>query len=117
MSEQLEIRTEFQNLIPPLSLEELNGLEDSIKKEGCRDPLVVWNNTIIDGHHRYAICTKHTIPFETIENYSLKTEVDVKIWIIQKELSKYNCGRRLSAVARIGLAYKWMEIGGEKCRN
>ena len=82
MSEQLEIRTEFQNLIPPLSLEELNGLEDSIKKEGCRDPLVVWNNTIIDGHHRYAICTKHNIPFNTRDVQGLDTDIDVKLWMM-----------------------------------
>lgn len=54
---ELTFNNEFYNLIPPLSPEELSSLEASIKQEGCRDPLVVWNNTIIDGHHRYSICT------------------------------------------------------------
>ena len=43
---ELIINPEFQNLIPPLSSEELSLLEVSLKHEGCRDPLVVWNNTI-----------------------------------------------------------------------
>lgn len=39
-------------------------LEIIAKKAGCRDPLVLWNNTIIDGRHRYAICQKHGIKLE-----------------------------------------------------
>ena len=62
---QLTVNTGFESLIPPLREEELAGLEQSILTDGCRDPLVIWNNTIIDGHHRYAICTKHSIPFNT----------------------------------------------------
>lgn len=33
----LTIDPEFRSLIPPLSAEELAGLEESIKAEGCRD--------------------------------------------------------------------------------
>ncbi len=55
---QLKIDSEFQSLIPPLTPEELAGLEDSLKSEGCRDALVVWNDTIVDGHNRYEICQR-----------------------------------------------------------
>ena len=113
MSEQLEIRTEFQNLIPPLSLEELNGLEDSIKKEGCRDPLVVWNNTIIDGHHRYAICTKHNIPFNTRDVQGLDTDIDVKLWMINNQFSR----RNLPTETRLALAYRFKEFEAEKAKE
>lgn len=27
--------------------------------DGCRDPLVLWGDVLIDGHNRYSICTKH----------------------------------------------------------
>ena len=47
---ELAINPEFQNLIPSLSPEELSSLEASLKHEGCRDPLVVWHNTIIPQH-------------------------------------------------------------------
>jgi len=34
------------------------------KKKSGRDLLErTWNNILIDGHHRYEICTKHGIPF------------------------------------------------------
>jgi len=87
---ELIINPEFQNLIPPLSSEELSLLEVSLKHEGCRDPLVVWNNTIIDGHHRYAICTKHSISFKVVEKTELETELDVKLWMINNQFSRRN---------------------------
>lgn len=37
MIRELNINTEFQELIPPLSLEEQESLEESIIAEGCRD--------------------------------------------------------------------------------
>ena len=46
----IEIDSEFQALIPPLSAKELAQLEVNLLADGCRDPLVVWGNTHIDGH-------------------------------------------------------------------
>ena len=62
----MKIDAEFQSLIPPLTFEEKKMLEESILNEGCRDAIVLWGDTIIDGHNRYEICTKHEIPFETV---------------------------------------------------
>lgn len=36
------VDAEFKALIPPLSPDEFAQLEDNIKRDGCRDPLVVW---------------------------------------------------------------------------
>ena len=47
----------FRALAPPLAERELDALETSLREEGCRDALVVWRGTIMDGHHRYQICT------------------------------------------------------------
>jgi len=54
----LRIDAEFQKLIPPLSKEEQDQLEEDIVAHGCLDPLKVWagQDIILDGHHRYAIC-------------------------------------------------------------
>jgi len=108
----LQISEGFQKLIPPLSLEELITLEESLKREGCRDPLVVWNDTIIDGHHRYAICRKHNISFNTVENKDLETELDVKLWMINNQFSR----RNLPTETRLALAYKFKEFEAEKAR-
>ena len=48
----MKIDKEFADLIPPLTEEEYKGLETSILNEGCRDALVVWNDTLVDGHNR-----------------------------------------------------------------
>ena len=110
---QLLINPNFQNLIPPLSLEELSALEASIKQDGCRDPLVVWNNTIIDGHHRYAICTKHGISFNTLEKEELETELDVKLWMINNQFSR----RNLPTETRLVLAYRFKEFETERAKE
>jgi hypothetical protein len=59
---ELAIDPEFRRLIPPLGAEERQGLEESLMREGCRDPLVVWRNgdrTLLDGHNRLEICRAH----------------------------------------------------------
>ena len=86
------IDPEFKSLIPPLTTEELSGLESSIIKEGCRDALIVWpgkNDILIDGHNRYEICQRHGIKFE-IKNISFATRDDAIDWIYSNQLSRRN---------------------------
>ena len=61
------IDKEFHALIPPLQPEELAQLEANILADGCRDPLVVWGNVLVDGHNRYEICTRHGLPFDVVQ--------------------------------------------------
>jgi hypothetical protein len=107
------INEEFAGLIPPLSGDELHNLEQSLLKEGCRDPLVVWHNTIIDGHHRYAICSKHGISFNIIEKPELETELDVKLWMINNQFSR----RNLPTETRLALAYRFKELEAQKAKE
>ena len=56
----LKIDPEFQSQIPPLTDDEFKQLEENILKEGkLISPLIVWNNTLVDGHNRYTILQKH----------------------------------------------------------
>ena len=55
---RLKIDPEFKNLIRPLRREEYRQLELNLVREGCREDIVVWNDTIVDGHNRYEICNK-----------------------------------------------------------
>ena len=113
MIRELNINTEFQELIPPLSLEEQESLEESIIAEGCRDSLIIWGNTIIDGHHRYAICHKNYIPFTTVnKKQELETELDVKLWMINNQFSR----RNLPTETRLALAYQFKEFEKEKAK-
>lgn len=63
---QLTIEPEFRDKIPPLSDDEFQKLEQNILEDGeVREPLVIWHNTIIDGHHRWKIIQKHPdIPYK-----------------------------------------------------
>ena len=86
---ELKTDGEFKSLIPPLSAEERKQLEENILKDGCRDALVVWNGTIIDGHNRYEICTKHEIPFAT-RNILLRSREEAIAWICANQLGRRN---------------------------
>ena len=56
----LKIDPEFQSQIPPLTDDEFHQLEENIVKESkLLSPLIVWINTLVDGHNRYAILQKH----------------------------------------------------------
>jgi hypothetical protein len=85
----IRIKPAFRDLIPPLHEDELNLLEAAILRDGCRDPLVLWNDILIDGHNRYSICTKHAKPFKTVKK-QFASEDEVMIWIIDNQLGRRN---------------------------
>ena len=59
----LKIDSEFQSQIPPLTDDEFKQLEENILKEGkLISPLIVWNNTLVDGKDQI---------FSSISPYSL----------------------------------------------
>jgi len=84
------INPDFQNLIPPLSDDELRGLEESILSYGrCRDTIKIWNGIIIDGHNRYAICQKHSIPY-SVQDMHFTSKKNAELWIIENQLGRRN---------------------------
>jgi 16S rRNA G966 N2-methylase RsmD len=93
-----KVRECFQKLIPPLAPEEFDQLEVNILADGCRDPLVVWDGVLIDGHNRLAICQKQKLPFATRE---IRFENDdfAKLWIIDNQKGR----RNVSEIDRIAL--------------
>ena len=95
----INIDKEFRALIPPLASEELIALESSLLAEGCRDALVVWNETLIDGHNRHEICERRGIKYRTV-NREFSDRRSVRVWIRNNQLSR----RNLSAAWRIELA-------------
>jgi hypothetical protein len=90
------INPQFQHLIPPPTAEELARLEASLKEEGCREPLIVWdcgltpeNAVLVDGHNRYAICQAHDIEYR-LTYRRFPDENAVKLWIINNQLARRN---------------------------
>lgn len=102
---RLKIDPEFKNLIRPLRREEYRQLELNLVREGCREDIVVWNNTIVDGHNRYEICNKLHIPYGVYEREFPNRDA-VIAWIcsnqlghrnITEETRKYLIGRQYEA--------------------
>jgi N6-adenosine-specific RNA methylase IME4 len=86
---ELQIKEEFKNLIPPLTVEEFKQLEDNCIAEGIRDAIVTWQGFIIDGHNRYEIAQKHGLKFR-IEQKEFEGEDEVELWMIDNQNGRRN---------------------------
>jgi hypothetical protein len=110
----LDIDPEFKSLIPSLSLEERSQLETNLLKEGCRDPLVVWqgHNILLDGHNRYEICTCLGIEFKTVE-IELTDREAAHDWLIDNQLGRRNLTPEAVSYLR-GKRYNLQKRQGER---
>jgi len=86
---KLKIDENFKKLIPPLTPNEYEQLEENIVRDGCREPLCVWENTIVDGHNRYEICTRLKIPF-FLQKVKFSSEEEALNWICANQLGRRN---------------------------
>lgn len=108
---------EFESLIPPLTAEEFQQLEENCLRDGIRDALIVWgqdgNDILIDGHNRFRIVGKHpTIQFN-IKRMQFADRDDAKRWIILNQFGR----RNLSAYDRSILALKLKPMIAEKAKE
>lgn len=81
----------LRSFIPALDTSERELLEASIIREGCRDAIVVWEETdlIVDGHNRWEICG--TLGIKPPLSYlSFADETDVVEWMCVNQLGRRN---------------------------
>ena len=87
----LKIDPEFQSQIPPLTNDEFKQLEENILKEGkLISPLIVWNNTLVDGHNRYAILQKHPEIYFSTMPLRFENREEAVAWICKNQLGRRN---------------------------
>ena len=87
----LKIDPEFQNQIPPLTDDEYKQLEENILKEGkLLSPLIVWGNTLVDGHNRYAILQKHPEIYFSTMPLRFANREEALAWICKNQLGRRN---------------------------
>jgi hypothetical protein len=103
---EIVVNEELKAYIDPMTPDEYEALERSILAEGCRDALVLWGNILVDGHHRYSVCRKHGLPFQTIQNTRFQSMEDVHLWMIEQHLGR----RSVSPFQRGVLALRKREI-------
>ena len=91
MTQTLRIDPEFKAQIPPLTEDERAQLEENILAEGeLLSPILVWNDTIVDGHNRYEILQSHPgIPY-SVRDLNLETREEVLAWICKNQLGRRN---------------------------
>jgi len=103
---EIKIDKDFKNLMPPLSPEEFKQLEQNLLEEKrCREPIVTWKKSIIDGYNRYSICQQHKIPYK-ITKMHFKSKEDAILWIAENQLGR----RNLSNAVRIDIASQMAEM-------
>jgi hypothetical protein len=89
----LELKThpKFSKALRPLESDEYERLSLLIEAEGCRVPIDLWNEYIIDGHNRYKICRETGQGCKTVDRTDdFENELDVLIWIKDNALAGRN---------------------------
>ena len=93
LKNDLVLEKQLEDLIIPLNKEEFSQLESNILKEGCREALIAWKKEkkliLIDGHNRYKICCKHSIPFK-VRELRFENIEEAKIWMLNNQLGRRN---------------------------
>lgn len=108
---------EFEQLIPPLTREEYEGLEKDILERGVQIPLMVWPQAddqaiLIDGHNRYRICQKHGFHYD-VRPVDLASRDEALQLILSLQLNR----RNLTAYTRAELALRYEDIIKSQARN
>jgi hypothetical protein len=97
----LDMDQEFESLCPPLLPEEERLLEDSLKTDGCREPILAWSRgdrmILIDGHNRYRLCRKNGIGYD-VQGIQFHTRKDAIVWILRNQLGRRNLSESQRAI-------------------
>lgn len=109
---KLIIDPEFKALIPKLKKAELLQLECNLLSDGCREPIITWNGIIVDGHNRYEICHRHSIPFR-IKEMEFDCREAVMAWICCNQLGRRNISDETRKYL-IGVQYNTEKIAASK---
>ncbi|MFD2934945.1 hypothetical protein [Spirosoma flavum] len=129
---QILVLDKLRDLIPPLTDDEYDQLQQNILKHGVKDPLTVWETTsavaqiddtdqpafvLIDGHNRYKICLKYKLDYR-LNLIRFSTLDEVKDYMIDYQLGRRNLTAEQTSYLR-GLRYLQQKSmrGGNKSSN
>lgn len=122
--EDLVIDKEFEELLPALTMEESEQLEQGILQNGLLDPIKVWEEPgtgryiIIDGHNRYRILKKNGMTlncwnYKIIYANELKNREDVKRWMLEQQLGR----RNLSEIEKYEIVQNFKSVFKKKAKQ
>lgn len=126
MKNEIVVWDDLRNFVVPLGVKEKDQLEENLKSEGCRDPLIVWDNNnelvLIDGHNRFEICNRNHISYSVKKMFFEDIE-EVKVWMINNQLGRRNLnqdqisyyrGLKYESFKRKKGGYEYVESKGRK---
>lgn len=91
---EIHIDSEFEALIPALTIGEREQLRKNLKAEGIRDALVLWLTpagelVLVDGHNRLSIATADGLMFDvTVKDFANRDEA--RDWMLDNQLGRRN---------------------------
>lgn len=91
MLKNIMIDSDFESVCPPLTEDEFTLLEQNILSDGeVTSPLIVWDNKLIDGHHRRQIILNHPeLPFQ-IKEVVFNNKYEAIAWICKNQAGRRN---------------------------
>lgn len=92
---------ELANLVPMASKKEFEALKYDIKKNGLKDPVILWENKIVDGRNRQLACNLLGIEFEVT-----KLDNNLTIEQVANIVKSTSIRRNLTDTQKIMSAYK-----------
>ena len=117
MSARPHVDDEFRALIPPLTAEELSGLEADLRRDGCLDAMRVWRDEqgdiLLDGHNRLEICARHELAYRVEPVPNIANRDAAMVWIINNQFHR----RNLTSYQRAELALKLEPLIAEKAKE
>lgn len=122
--EDLVIDKEFEELLPVLTMEEFERLEQGILQNGLLDSIKVWEEPetgryiIIDGHNRYRILKKNGMTlnswnYKIIYASELKNREEVKRWMLEQQLGR----RNLSETEKYEIVQKFKSVFEKRAKQ
>lgn len=122
--EDIKIDPELRDLLPPLTKDEFQDLENGILKNGLQDTIKVWTDEetdityLVDGHNRYNICKKNKIDLghwqiQELGSYRYKNKDDIIKYMLDTQLGR----RNLSPVQRYVIAEKYKTVFEEQAKK
>lgn len=110
----LHINSEYEQLLPSLSIEDFKILEKSILKNGMIYPILINKDRIVlDGHQRLKICKLHFITDIKIVEQTFENKLEEKEFVILINLNR----RHLTQAQKAELGLELLKIEHKKAKK
>lgn len=104
--EEYKVNVIFKDALPALSEQEVDSLRLSLKENGyVGPPIVLYGNTILDGHYRYMLCEELGLECP-VQRIDFSSDTQALVWRVFSQLAQ----RNLNKAQKIQLAVKHKEV-------